>query len=194
MAGYTQTELDDIQAKWNLRFPPDLVALLRARRKVIEGEFGSFDWLDAPDETIKGSLDWPLEGFLFDVQHGLWWPEWGDRPDEPHVTEDRLKSIFAAAPKLIPVCGHRYIPEEPNEDGNPVFSVWQMDVICYGANLDDYIRRELNPETKDDWPDASDSNVKQIPFWTRAVEFNNQRFSDGRGFAFFNKGSVLPEP
>lgn len=193
MAGYTQTELDGIQEKWDLRFPPDLVALLRTRRKVIEGRLSSFDWLEASDETIKQSLDWPFEGFLFDVQHGLWWPEWGDRPDEPDVAEDRLRAVFATAPRLIPVYGHRYIPEVPNENGNPIFSVWQMDVICYGANLEDYIRRELDPGSKGDCPDVSDPEVKRIPFWTRAVEFNNQRFSNGGSFAFFNKGSVLPE-
>ncbi|MBV9989999.1 MAG: SMI1/KNR4 family protein [Alphaproteobacteria bacterium] len=189
MAGYTQSELDDIQAKWGLRFPPDLVALYRQRRKVIETPgFDSFDWLAADDATVRDALDWPLGGFFFDVGHGLWWPEWGPMPEENSAREARLREIFAQAPKLIPVCGHRYIPETPHEAGNPVFSVYQMDVIVYGADLADYIVHEntVGPRIFETPP------AKMIPFWSRAVEFNNQRFASGVGFACHNRNDVFP--
>jgi hypothetical protein len=183
-------ELDDIQSKWGLRFPPDLLELYRERRRVIEDEeYGSHDWVSAPDAQIKAMLDWPLEGFLFDVGNGLWWPEWGEMPSGLDAREEKLRTIFAAAPKLIPVLGHRYIPEQPTEAGNPIFSVWQMDVVHYGANLEHYASRENQIITDNSsWPP-----LKKIPFWSRAVEFNHQRFRNGGSFAFFNKGSVLPE-
>jgi hypothetical protein len=193
MAGYTQTELDDIQAKWGLRFPPDLLALYRERRRVIDHPqfdyMRSFDWLTEPDDKIRSAIDWPLEGFLFDVEHGLWWPEWGEIPEALDERREILRSVFATAPKLIPIYGHRCIPETPHEAGNPVFSVWQMDVIIYGADLEDYIRREMTPGASGHPPPA-----KQIPFWSRAVDFNNNRFSGGGSFKFFNQGGVLPEP
>jgi hypothetical protein len=170
MVGYTQTELDGAQAKWSLRFPPDLIAILRERRGVIENE-ASFDWIKSPDSVIRDSLDWPLESFWFDVQHNnAWWPDWGEKPTKPKQQYEKLGTIFAEAPKLIPVFGHRYIPEEPIEAGNPVFSVYQMDVIIYGANLEDYIYRETESHanrTARPWPP-----IKPIRFWTRAVEYN----------------------
>jgi hypothetical protein len=193
MTGYTQDELDDIQAKWSLRFPPDLVALYRERRLVIDhpehAYMNSFDWLTEPDKKIRDALDWPLEGFLFDVAHGLWWPEWGGMPETLPERREKFLAIFAEAPKLIPISGHRCIPETPHEAGNPVFSVWQMDVICYGADLAHYIRHEMltDWDAEADWPP-----IKTIPFWSRAVAFNNERFASGRGFAFFNKDGVLP--
>jgi hypothetical protein len=194
MSGYTQGELDGIQAKWNLRFPPDLVELLKCRRKVIDldGKVGSFDWLEETDETIRDALEWPFQGFLFDVQNSLWWPEWGEMPIDLEQREGRLRSIFLSAPKLIPVYGHRYIPEEPFERHNPIFSVYQMDVIHYGANLEDYIMRETKPDGTGSCPQPGDPGVKRIPFWTRAVEFNNERFQNGGSFAFFNKDGILP--
>lgn len=185
MNGYTQSELDDVQAKWNLRFPPDLAALYLEQRSVIPND--TFDWIDTPEDKIRGMIGWPLEGFLFDVQAGLWWPDWGERPSSPSDAEDRFRAIFATAPKLIPIHDHRCIPEEPHEAGNPVFSVWQMDVIHYGANLAHYVTVETRAGT-DEWP-----AMKEIPFWTRAVEFNNERFSDRGGFTFFNKDGALPE-
>ena len=195
MPGYTQTELDDVQAKWQLHFPSDLVDILRDRRGVIDdGEkLKSFDWINETDEVIRECLEWPFESFLFDAQHGLWWPEWGERPVDSTAVKEQLQTIFASAPKLIPVYSHRYIPEEPGEAGNPIFSVYQMDVIIYGANLADFIERELDAPIDGSCPQPDWPTVKRIPFWTRAVEFNIDRFSSGDGFAFFNKNLVLPE-
>jgi hypothetical protein len=190
--GYTQSELDGIQAKWNLRFPPDLLKILRGRRRVIDqgDKFRSFDWLEVSDDVIRDSLNWPFEGFLFDVENNdLWRPEWGKRPADKAEREERLRSILADAPKLIPVYGHRYIPEEPHESGNPIFSVWQADIIYYGADLEDYVAREMRtPDLQREMKPP-----KTIRFWTRVVELNNQRFQSGGSFRFYHKGSVLPD-
>src|SRR5262249_2450436 len=121
-SGYSATELDDAQARWDLRFPPDLVGLLGERRSL--GDKGhpywSFDWRKGDPAAIRALLDWPLEGFWFDVQNGLWWPEWGEKPSGREEQYERLRGLFEAAPRLIPVFGHRYLPQEPFERGNPV--------------------------------------------------------------------------
>ncbi len=44
---------------------------------------------------------------------------------------------------MIPVFSHRYLPDDPNEAGNPVFSVYQTDIIYYGADLLDYFENEF---------------------------------------------------
>ncbi len=162
--GYSSTELDDAQAKYDLVFPPDLVALLRERRPV-EG----YDWR-SDDEAIRTMLKWPLEGILFDVEHNaLWWPEWGHRPETSDQRAEVLRSVVNDAPKLIPLLSHRYVPAEPNEAGNPVFSVYQSDVIHYGSNLADYFEREFaDPRRPVSEP------IKYIRFWSELVERNHR--------------------
>jgi len=159
--GYSQDELDDAQAQWSLRFPPDLVALLRERRQPV-GQ-GSLDWTTSDPTAIRRSLDLPFEGFWFDVQHGLWWPEWGEKPTTLEEQRGRLRHAFDLAPKLIPVFGHRYLPELPSESGSSVFSVSQADVIYYGSDLANWMEREEGNRSTPFGP------VKEVPFWSEAV-------------------------
>ena len=159
-SGYTQSELDTAQAKYDLVFPPDLVELLRDRRPVL-----GFDWR-SDDEEIRAMLSWPLEGLLFDVENNvLWWPEWGERPDTAAGRAEVLAKVVNAAPKLIPLVSHRYLPADPHESGNPAFSIHQSDVIYYGADLADYFEREFDHAYRP-WPDI----VKPIRFWSDLVE------------------------
>jgi hypothetical protein len=158
--GYTQTELDDAQQKFGLVFPPDLLALLRDRRPL-----AGHVWTDEP--AIRRALARPFEGLLFDVeQAALWWPEWGEKPSSREARAEVLRSVVSRAPKLIPLIAHRYLPEQPQETGNPVFSVYQADVIYYGANLADYFAREFDGWSHRPWPEQ----VKRIPFWSDLVE------------------------
>lgn len=168
--GYSQAELEDVQARWGLRFPPDLVDLLREHRPLpLPGSNISFDWLLSEPALIQGRLDWPFESFWFDVENNdAWWPEWGEKPSSLAEQRDRLKQVFAEAPKLIPLYSHRYIPQEPLESGNPVFSVYQMDVICYGTDLKDWIERE-----RGGWSAKSWRTIKEIRFWSEALRKNN---------------------
>lgn len=160
--GYTQSELDVAQETYGLLFPPDLVALLRDRRPV-----QAYDWRTDGDE-IRQMLRWPLEGLLFDVENNaLWWPEWGDRPGTPEARSEVLAQIVGDAPKLIPLISHRYLPAEPHEAGNPVFSVYQSDVIYYGGDLANYLAREFG----DPRPPLS-RPTRHIRFWSDLVERN----------------------
>lgn len=164
--GYTQSELDDVQAKWDLRFPPDLIELLRHRRPLINNE-SCFDWITADPRLIAERLAWPFESYLFSLEEGgHWWPEWGDRAASPVDRRNQLHAIFAQAPPLIPLSGHRYIPQEPLEIGNPVFSVYGADIIHYGADLRDWIERECAGWIVKPWPP-----IKEIRFWSDAVRY-----------------------
>ncbi|MGE0045981.1 MAG: hypothetical protein AB7J28_02935 [Hyphomonadaceae bacterium] len=161
--GYTQAELDDAQAVFNLRFPPDLLALYLDRRPE-----GGHDWVRGR-EDIAVALDRPLRGLLFDVKHNSLWREaWGPRPPGDAAREEILRGVVAQAPKLIPIMGHRYLPETPHESGNPVFSVVQSDIIYYGVNLQDYFEREAGGWESNPWPE----NIKRIPFWSSFVEYD----------------------
>ena len=163
LPGYSQSELDAAQERFGLVFPPDLIALLRDRRLP-----GGHDW--AGDEApIRQMLEWPREGLLFDVEHaGLWWPEWGERPDNEADRAEVVSAVVAASPRLIPIVGHRYIPEKPREAGNPVFSVYQSDIILYGTNLANYLDNEFSLPHRY----ALIGEVKPIRFWSLAVQRN----------------------
>lgn len=68
------------------------------------------------------------------------------------------------APKLAPLVSHRYIPTEPNEAGNPVFSIYQSDVVYYGADLADYFEHAFGSSADVTKP------IKRIRFWSDLVE------------------------
>ena len=158
--GYSASELEEAQQRFGLTFPPDLVDLLREQRIP-----GGYDWM-RDDEKLVRALQWPLEGMLFDVEENdLWWPEWGERPATKDNRATIVAGVISNAPKLIPLMGHRYLPEEPNVVGNPIFSVYQSDIIVYGADLHDWLRVELDPtfQSQTRWP------VREIEFWSLAV-------------------------
>jgi hypothetical protein len=164
--GYSQDELNRAQRRFGLIFPTDLVALLR-RKRPVDGH----DWTD--DCAIQRALDWPFVSLLTAVERGrLWWPEWGRLPSSSHAREQVLREVVSHAPRLIPLIGHRYLPELPHETGNPVFSVFGVDAICYGANLSDYFEREFTGYSSRPWP----TKIKSIPFWSDLVE----RFAQDR--------------
>lgn len=135
-----------------------------------------YDWTK-DDEAIRAAIAQPLEGLLFDVENdGLWWPEWGNRPNDPNERAKIVQQVVRESPKLIPLLGHRYIPETPTEAGNPVLSIVQSDAIFYGVDLADYIRREF--------VDGYDkpillSDVKTIPFWSELVVRASKPSRDG---------------
>ena len=164
--GYTLAELDSMQHRFGLVFPPDLVALLR-RKRPVQGH----NWTD--DRAIRRALDWPFNGLLESVENGrIWWPEWGRLPSSARAREQVLREVVSRAPKLIPLIGHRYLPEQPHESGNPVFSIVYTDMIYYGANLKDYFEREFTIRHGRPLP----AQIKYIPFWSDLVE----RFSQNR--------------
>src|SRR5215813_10643290 len=133
MVGYSEAELDDVQAKWGLRFPPDLIEQLRECRPLIDAP-DCFDWVTADPGHIRERLAWPFESYWRSVELlEIWWPEWGDRPAALADQKEKLRGIFGNAPRLIPLVGIRYVPDEPSESGNPVFSVMASDIIHYGA-------------------------------------------------------------
>jgi hypothetical protein len=158
--GYTESELDRAQRRFGLVFPPDLIALLK-RKRPVKGH----DWTD--DRAIRQALDWPFESLRHSVEDGrMWWSEWGHWPSSARAREEKLREVISQAPKLIPLIAHRYLPEQPHEAGNPVFSIYGIDAIHYGVNLNDYFEREFGGWVNKPWPE----HIKHIPFWSELVD------------------------
>lgn len=164
--GLTGEELSRSEERFGIRFPPDLADFLRQGLPCGDG-FPRWRGLDA---SVEAQLAWPLEGILFDVeQNAFWMPEWGERPTGLGAAKAVAAAAVRAAPVLIPICGHRYLPAEPLEAGNPVFSVHQTDVIYYGHDLASYVEAEWGVGYE---RAIGFDRIRSIRFWGRLEELN----------------------
>lgn len=140
--GLMPKELSAAETRFGFTFPPDLRAFL-SNAMPVGAKFPN--WRNLDDPSLASTFSWPLDGLWFDVkQNSLWLQSWGPRPADDTAAFEQLKILVRAAPTLIPIQGHRYLPSSPTEEGNPVLSVYQSDIICYGLNLEDYFRNEYS--------------------------------------------------
>jgi hypothetical protein len=166
-AALTLDEIESAEAEFEVSFPPDLRAFLTTALPVGEG---FPNWRQTAAAQIRERLEWPRDGILFDVAHNSFWPdELGDRPDDDVEARRQVGAWVDAAPRLLPVYSHRYIPSVPDEPGNPIFSVYQTDTIYYGMNLPDYLNKEFGVRNPYEVPDEP----RRIEFWSDLVDFNN---------------------
>ena len=168
--GLDESELRAVEARYGFRFPPDLAAFL-AHALAISSSW--VDWRSGDEEAIRERLAWPYEGICFDVQHnGFWLDEWGPRPDKIDDAFAVVKQAVDRAPRLIPICSHRFLPERPQAAGNPVLSVYQTDIIYYGGDLEDYLANEFSYYFGRDEYAVRGAPVRRIDFWSHLVDLN----------------------
>lgn len=163
-AGLQPSQIEAAEQKWQLQFPADYRQFLSVLSAPDRGMYcvgwsddppyglqeedvgGSsfYDWQTA-DEEISDALGWPLEGLLFDVKENSLWPgSWGEKPGDDDGVRQKVAALVSAAPKLIPLTGHRYLLGTAIGAGSPVLSVWQSDIIYYGSNLREFLLLELS--------------------------------------------------
>lgn len=183
--GLSDAEIASIERRFGFRFPPDLRALLQTG--LPRGE-GFPDWRSGSEEQLREWLDMPRQGIFFDIEHNdFWLPEWGPSPKALQDALQFADRLLAAAPKLIPICQHRMIPDDPHLEGNPVFSVHQTDIIYYGHDLEDYLRHEFRLTGRKPWPE----NLRPIRFWD-INRFLEVRWANGP-CVFDNRRGILPQ-
>lgn len=173
--GMSNKEIVLAEQQYGVRFPPDLREFLQIALPLSRpnsGWFPSWRCAIAGDEEshrkIVGSLEWPGDGICFDVERNGFWmeKEWGSRPPDVDQAKNVARKKVAEAPRLTPIFSHRYIPSEPNTPGNPVFSIYQTDIIYYGADLVSYLEAEfLGGALPQDI-----ATLRPIHFWSRLVE------------------------
>jgi hypothetical protein len=160
-AGLSEGDLARVERFHGFRFPPDLREFLKAGVPV---DCGFVDWRQPESDSIRQALEWRLEGLLFDVEQNAFWIEaWGERPVDSVARAALVTSAVARAPRLIPICAHRYLPDAPAEAGNPVLSVWQTDIICYGSDLRRYLACEFKAIS---YEEAVAEPPRKIAFWS----------------------------
>src|SRR5207248_328250 len=97
-------------------FPPDLREFLSFALPI---STGWVDWRHGNRSEIALKLSGPLAGICFDIQHSdFWLNSWGEKPEALDEAFHRARAAVDAAPRLIPIYGHRYIPDRPHEVGN----------------------------------------------------------------------------
>jgi hypothetical protein len=158
--GLTDAEVLHAERKYDLHFPPDLREFLQT---VLPRGYPLYpDWRSGEEEWMRSMLRQPLDGILFDVEHNdFWLPEWGARPIRFGAARMIVEKYVNQAPRLIPIYTHRMMPDRPQQDGNPVFSVHQTDIVHYGFDLDDYLRHEFRLPDRKPWP----AEIHAIEFW-----------------------------
>jgi hypothetical protein len=160
--GLSAEELSEIEDRFGFAFGPDHRTFLESCVPVGKSWV---DWRHGSFEDIDGRLKWPVDGILFHVESGDFWPPgWGVRPsalaEALRTAADRMQD----APTLVPIFSHRYAPAAPSEPGAPVFSVYSSDVIYYGSDLLDYLRREFAGRLE------RQGIPKYVRFWSELAE------------------------
>lgn len=160
--GLSDEEVSRVQDRFNFVFGPEHREFIQSAVPV--GKWW-LDWRNDTDEDLRGRLDWPLEGVLFDVRNNDFGPaSWGDRPDAKDDREREARAHLDGVAVLIPVFSHRYLTSEPELSPSPVFSVYQTDVIFYGDNLVNYLAHEFH------FGPLHPSERTHVPFWSDLAE------------------------
>jgi hypothetical protein len=170
--GLTDNEILQVENKFDILLPPDLKLFLKTELPISENFVNWRLGLKLKDEADKifDRLNWPLEGMLFDLQSNEFWiKSWGCKPNNYKEKERIAKEKYSTFPKLIPIYSHRYIPSRPNEEGNPVFSVHQMDIIFYGYDLATYFANEFSFKLTNEF-EMLDKPKREIEFWSKWVD------------------------
>ena len=161
--GLSEEELTRIESRFRFTFPPDLRAMLSAALPVSPG---FPNWRSEEPEELDRILDWPADGICFDITNSdFWFDGWGKRPLDTDEACELAREHIADAPLLVPIYGHRYIPDQPALAGNPVFSVYQTEIICYGRDLPDFLEREFRATG----PNEPIADARDIPFWSKLL-------------------------
>jgi hypothetical protein len=163
--GLTSKELTAIEKDFGFVFPPDLKEFLNYALPI------SPRWPEwrASRSAVAKRLEWPYDGMCFDIQRNSFWLDsWGPKPESFAEACSIARTALEAAPRLIPVYVHRYLPALPCLPGNPVFSVYQTDIIYYGADLADYFCNEFRQQFGRT-EHAIGANIRLIEFWSDLV-------------------------
>lgn len=167
--GMDAARIAALQDELGFAFPSDLKLLLAG---TIDTKSNASPWAALDRATWRGDMAIIEGGIAFDVEHNnLWLRRWGEQPTSLAAALDIARRDFASWPKLFPLFGHRFLAVEPCLDDNPVFSIVQTDIICYGASLAHYLLLEFAP-SRDYEHHTYAQNPRHITLWSD--------FADGR--------------
>lgn len=129
---------------------------------------GFYHW-QRDEDAIHHAMDKVVNGLIVGVeQHGLWLGTWGTRPATAADRSAHIAELVAAAPRLIPMIGHRYVLADV--EPSTVLSVHRSDILVYGSDLRGFLLHELcdllGIARSDTWLHA---DTRAIPFWGELI-------------------------
>lgn len=159
--GLSAEEVDRVQDCLGFQFGPEHLAFLQTGLPT--GEPAWPNWREDSLDQLRGRLVWPVDGAIFDVNHNDFWPtSWGARPSQEAERTQVARHHLALVPRLVPLFGHRYLTTDPAYQPSPVFSVYQTDVIYYGATILNWAENEFEGKKAiEPWPPSV-----RVPFWS----------------------------
>jgi hypothetical protein len=161
--GLSDAEFAAVESAFGFSFAADHRAFLAAGLPVGRGWP---DWRDRDRSQLRERLAWPVEGVLFDiVQNDFWYQGWGPRPVNDDQAVVVARGHLLTAPRMVPVYSHRYLPAGRGPAGHPVLSIYQTDVVVYGADLVDFLREEFGLDLPKKEPVRP-----TVAFWSRLVQ------------------------
>jgi hypothetical protein len=139
--GLSSKQIVSIEAQLGFRLPDDFAYLFQN----LQDPGGVlFPWLEFDKRRFDESIKWVLRGIEFDIENNqLWLARWGKKPEALPAALDIVRKDFETWPRLLPIYGHRFLAAQPCRSGNPTFSIWQTDIIYYGADLPHYLLNEF---------------------------------------------------
>ncbi|MFF5081369.1 hypothetical protein ACFY36_30345 [Actinoplanes sp. NPDC000266] len=155
-AGLSDAEFGAIEEEFGFSFGDDHRAFLAAG---LPAGRGWPDWRGPDRAALRERLAWPVEGVLFDVgSNDFWYGGWGPRPQAAEAAVAAARGYLLTVPRLVPLYAHRFLPA--GLSGHPVLSVYQTDVVYYGAGIEDWLHREFGLGS------ASPAEPRAtVPFW-----------------------------
>lgn len=168
--GLTGAEFDSVHERFGFHFNPDHRSFLAT---VLPLGDRWPDWRNGDDVELQTWMESVAEGFIWDALHQnppFWPSSWGILPSSPEGIATTVRRELRAWPRLIPIYAHRFTPASPSPSGSPVFSVWQTDIVYYGADLREYLTNELS---FGQGRKAISPITVQVPYWSWFVQSTN---------------------
>lgn len=131
---------------------------------------GFYNWKDFSEENIlliKEMMNRSFEDIDEEAEEmgWCWFDDWEEKTDEVKKMAMEVRKQLKNAPKLIPIYGHRYMPIVEGEN-IPIFSIYGIDLIYYGGNIEEYFEIEFGDKDQDT---IDFENIRKIPFWSDIV-------------------------
>ncbi|WP_051772179.1 hypothetical protein [Saccharothrix sp. NRRL B-16314] len=168
--GLTEPELAGVETRFGFAFADDHRAFLSVGLPT----GGAWpDWRHGNATQLRSWLDRPVEDVVFAVVEAAYWhSSWGTRPARKADAVAAARTRLASVPQLVPVYAHRYLPEGRATFAHPVLSIRGADIISYGYDLIDYVRREFG--------DPQDGGAEELQvaataeFWADFLAWSNE--------------------
>ncbi|MBE5872323.1 MAG: hypothetical protein E7294_13885 [Lachnospiraceae bacterium] len=160
--GLTLSELQQIERVYQIEFPQSLRNFLMDRVPVSKGFYNWRNFRVENVEYIKKIIKMPFDGIYNLADEVYWCDDWGNEPNDKEIYLHTVREKLMSAPTLLPIYSHRYIPMV-SDINPPVFSIHGVDIIIYGADLEDYINIEFGRKKQ---TDIQFEMVPYIDFWS----------------------------